>query len=409
MNTLWDWIRGDLSTGGRIWSAIAPAIALVGIVIVGLIAYVIRNARRGSTFHDEEMDHRGLGGLTTARARHFFAWLMRPLWQGLARAHFPPNAITTFSVCLSFAAGVAFAAGRFALGGWLYLAAGGLDFLDGRVARATGRASPAGAALDSVLDRYAEAAVLVGLCWYYRTGWVLFFCLLALTGSLLVPYVRARGEALGVKMGEVGVMQRAERIVALGVTTAISPVLEAILIPLDPHPPHRLAIIGIVVIAITSHGTSLQRLAHLVGALGTKVTKQMRPLSRSVVVSVVATAADMATVWALVTHAKVSPGSATIVGCVVGGVIAFTASRSWAFDATDGVRSRQAARFIFVSGSSALLNAGGVTLVLLLPNIDYRIAWGVTRLVVFLTWNYPLLRDFVFATKERELPATTQA
>lgn len=411
MRTLWDWLRGDLSQGGRIWTAISPAIVLLAILLGGLLAYALRNARRG-TFHDEEMDHRGLGGLTTARARHFFAWLMRPLWQGLARAGIPPNAITTFSVCLSFGAGVAFAAGRFALGGWLYLAAGGLDFLDGRVARATNRASPAGAALDSVLDRYCEASVLIGLAWYYRDGWVLFACLLALTGSLLVSYVRARGESLGVKMGDVGMMQRAERIIALGVTTAISPVLEAVLIPTDPHPPHRLAIVGIVLVALTSHATSLQRLAHLMGELGSKIQRQLRPFSRSVVVSVVATAADMVTVWLLVTHDHVghfSPGLATVAGCVVGGLIAFTAARSWAFDATDGVRSRQATRFLFVSGSSALLNAGGVTLVLLLPGVDYRVAWGVTRLVVFVTWNYPLLRDFVFAPKESEPSVTSRA
>ncbi len=408
MKAIWDWLRGDLSQGGRIWTAIAPAIVLFAILLVGLVAYALRNARSGA-FHDEEMDHRGLGGLTTARARHFFAWLMRPLWQGLARAGIPPNAITTSSVCLSFGAGVAFAAGRFALGGWLYLAAGGLDFLDGRVARATGRASPAGAALDSVLDRYCEAAVLIGLAWYYRDGWVLLACLLALTGSLLVSYVRARGESLGVKMGDVGVMQRAERIIAIGVTGAISPVLEALLIPVDPHPPHRLAIVGIVLVAATSHATSLQRLAHLMAELGSKVNRQLRPFSRSVVVSVVATAADMVTVWSLVTHGHISPGLATVAGCVVGGVIAFTAARSWAFDAADGARGRQATRFLFVSGSSALLNAGGVTLILLLPDADYRIAWGLTRLVVFVTWNYPLLRDFVFAPKERRHPATNGA
>ena len=65
--------------------------------------------------------------------------------------------------------------------------------------------SPSGAALDSILDRYVESALIVGLAWYYRESWVLVACLLALTGSLLVPYVRARGESLGVRHGGRGV------------------------------------------------------------------------------------------------------------------------------------------------------------------------------------------------------------
>ncbi|HEU4538786.1 MAG TPA: GtrA family protein, partial [Polyangiaceae bacterium] len=60
-------------------------------------------------------------------------------------------------------------------------------------------------------------------------------------------------------------------------------------------------------------------------------------------------------------------------------------------------RGREATRFAFVSGSSALLNAGGVAVVLLLPRVDYRVAWAVARGVIFVTWNYPLMRDYVFA------------
>lgn len=65
-----------------------------------------------------------------------------------------------------------------------------------RPQRETGRVTRGGAALDSVLDRYCEAALLVGLAWYYRDSWALFPTLLAFTGPLLVAHVRARGEAL---------------------------------------------------------------------------------------------------------------------------------------------------------------------------------------------------------------------
>lgn len=391
-----DWLNGNLSTVARIWTAAAPALFLIAYAVVGLGAYVVRNRVWGA-FHDEEMDSRGLGGLTTARARHFFAWLMRPLWRGLAAAEVPPNAITTLSLGLAAGAGVALAAGRFALGGWLYVAAGALDFLDGRVARATGRASSGGAALDSVLDRYCESAVLIGLAWYYRQGWVLFACLLALTGSLFVPYVRARGEALGAKLKEVGFMQRPERIVVLGGAVALSPILEAVRAPGEPHPPHWLAIAGLVVIALTSHATALQRLSFLVRWFSDGPPANLKPLPRTLVTSVLATLLDLGVVSFAISALGMSAPSATAVGCAAGGVLAFTLSRAWAFEAESGPRARQAWRFLFVSGSSAALNAGGVAVLLLLPDVDQRLAWAVTRFVVFATWNYPLLRDHVFA------------
>lgn len=397
-----DWLHGNLSTGARIWSAAMPALLLLAYALVGLAVYVVRN-RRAGRFHDEEMDRRGLGGLTTASARHFFAWLMRPFWRALVRAEVPPNAITTLSFGLAVGAGVALAAGRFSLGGWLYLTAGALDFLDGRVARETQRASTSGAALDSVIDRYCESAVLVGLAWYYRDSWVLFATLMALTGSLFVPYVRARGESLGATMSDVGFMQRPERIVVLGLATAFSPILEALLVPADPKPLHRIAVVGIVAVAVTSHTTAIQRLTHLLRSLG-GVAPDLKPLPRSIVVSVVATGVDVGAVWGLV-RLGLPPALATALGCVAGGIVAFTLGRAWAFGSRHGERSRQALRFLFVSGSSAGLNAGGVALLLLLPSVGVAVAWGVTRFVVFATWNYPLLRDYVFAPPSAASPA----
>src|SRR5436189_3971254 len=110
--------------------AIAPVIAFFAAVFVAALVYVLRNRTRAA-FHDEEMDDRGAGGLTTRNLRHFFAWLVRPLWQRLARARFPPDVITKLSVLIAVGAGLAVAGGRFALGGWLFLGAGLLDYLDG--------------------------------------------------------------------------------------------------------------------------------------------------------------------------------------------------------------------------------------------------------------------------------------
>lgn len=251
---------------GDLLSALSPPMIATGVLGVALVVYAARTRRHGH-FKDEEMDDRGLGGLFHRTVRHFFAWLMRPLWRGLVAAGVSPNAITTLALGLSLSAGVAVAFGRFAAGGWLFMVAGALDFLDGRVARAAGRATRSGAVLDSVIDRYSESALLVGLAWYYRGSTALLAALLALTGSLFVPYVRARGEALHVVMKEVGFMQRAERVVLLGSGVALAPVIQALFFPGETPPGYHLAIFVMWVLAVTSHVTALQRLLFLLRLL----------------------------------------------------------------------------------------------------------------------------------------------
>jgi CDP-diacylglycerol--glycerol-3-phosphate 3-phosphatidyltransferase len=89
------------------------------------------------------------------------------------------------------------------------------------VARRLGAATARGAFIDSTLDRFAETAVFVGVAWYLsRSAWLTAAAALALAGSLLVSYTRARGEALGVT-GIGGLTQRAERVVALALATLL--------------------------------------------------------------------------------------------------------------------------------------------------------------------------------------------
>jgi phosphatidylglycerophosphate synthase/putative flippase GtrA len=377
----------------RIIGAAGPVLFLLAYFGLAGVAYHALRLSRGP-FQDEEMLLRTSGGFASRGIKHFFAWTMRPWWTVLARVGFPPNAITSLSFALALAAAVSAAAGRFALGGWLFVMAGALDFIDGRVARSTGRSSASGAALDSVLDRYVESALIAGLCWYYRHGWVLVPCLLALTGSLLVPYVRARGESLGVSLKEVGFMQRPERVLLLGAGTALSPIIEVIFAPDDPHPPHRLAIATLVVLAITSHATALQRLYQLVRALGGARGHGVEQPIRVAAMQVVATVADLAVASSIVYNLHGSPSVATVLGCLVGAVVSFILTRVWAFE-SHGPWLPQVARYVFVSAGTAALNGGGVA-VLALLNAPFLLAWVLTRAIVFATWSYPLQRDFVF-------------
>lgn len=130
-----------------------------------------------------------------------------------------PNMITLAGAGGSAAAAWLIADGRLLAAGAVFLASGALDFVDGAVARATGRATPFGAVLDAVMDRVGEALVLAACVWYFaergetaQAG----FAYAALFGSIAVSYVRARGDAQGVATRE-GLFRRQERVVLLGI------------------------------------------------------------------------------------------------------------------------------------------------------------------------------------------------
>ncbi len=127
-----------------------------------------------------------------------------------------PSAWTLIGLLLSVLAGIAYWSWPPWSGGLLVLASGFLDVVDGAVARFTGKASPAGALLDSGVDRLAEVAIYAGIAAGSRAPFLLV--LLALAFSMMVSYLRARMESLskerprGIELGE-----RAERLLALGV------------------------------------------------------------------------------------------------------------------------------------------------------------------------------------------------
>jgi phosphatidylglycerophosphate synthase/putative flippase GtrA len=399
METLLEVLRGDMSPGLRVWTALAPALLVTAWFLGGLAVWAVRSAVWGVE-RDEETVHRGGSPLVGTYLRHYFFWLTGPLWRAVERSGVPPNAVTTLSVLLGVASGVASAAGRFALAGWLFIFSGVLDTFDGRLARLRQSATPWGAAIDSSLDRWADSAVLAGLAWYYRDTWVLVPVLLSMIGTGVVPYVRARGEGLGVLVKD-GMMQRVERVMYLGAAVALSPVLEAIAFPLERHPMHWLAVVALCALAITSNYTGVVRLLAVVRALKAKAglpPEPVRPLVQRLGLSVAAAAAatgvDFAVALSLV-WAGMGPFMATAAGCLVGGVVNFGLNRMITF------RSRaaplpQAGRYALVSLTSLALNAGGVSVLLSHPDVAYPVAWWLVRAAVFLLWNYPLQADYVF-------------
>ncbi len=251
------------------WVPLVPLLALTGWFLLGFPLFAL-NVKRNGLHRDARIEGRKTGPFLGRFLMYYLLWMIGPIERTLIRFRVSPNALTLSSLCFSAVAGGAVALGHFGFGGWLYLFTGILDIFDGRVARATGLQSDAGAFCDSVADRFAEAFIFGGLAWYYRDTWVLAFVLLGLVGSFMVSYARARGESLNAGGADVGAMQRPERILYLGAGMALAPVLATFDEPGSTHRLHILAVIAIVLVSVTSAATSVRRALSIYRQLRTR-------------------------------------------------------------------------------------------------------------------------------------------
>jgi CDP-diacylglycerol--glycerol-3-phosphate 3-phosphatidyltransferase len=196
-----------------------------------------------------------------------------PVVSGLVAAGVRPNHLTVLGFVFSLFAGLAFALGRFRLAAAITCFSGLCDILDGQLARRTGGETRFGAFFDSVLDRLAEASLLTGIAWFYlfnlvdmamnpqrvlanlQNGlepvtWavIALLAVLALTGSFMVSYTRARAEGLGLEC-RVGWFERPERMVLLIVMgfAGLGPVIPA----------------GLLILVAFTFTTAFQRMAHV--------------------------------------------------------------------------------------------------------------------------------------------------
>jgi CDP-diacylglycerol--glycerol-3-phosphate 3-phosphatidyltransferase len=148
--------------------------------------------------------------------------IIGPLTESLARRRIDPNLLTTIGFLVTLSSAFAFHQHHVRTAGLLILLGGFFDILDGRVARLTEQGSRFGAFYDSTLDRISEVAVFLGILSLYNdyrlelgdVG-MIYLIMLAMAGSLMISYTRARAESLGIDC-RVGLMPRAERVVLIG-------------------------------------------------------------------------------------------------------------------------------------------------------------------------------------------------
>ncbi len=176
----------------------------------------------------------------------------------LARTPVTPSTITWFGFLLAVGAAVLVAMEYLVAAGFVVLIAGFFDILDGALARRTNQITRFGAILDSTLDRLSEAVLLLGILWLFLlTGkqpvlftfltreWSVLLVFIALLGSLLVSYIRARTETMGLEC-QVGLFTRGERVVVLVLGLWLNQL-----------------IIALAIIAVFSFITVIQRLLYV--------------------------------------------------------------------------------------------------------------------------------------------------
>lgn len=152
--------------------------------------------------------------------KKFVPWL-ETLAKPFARSGLSPNQLTVVGFLIGVLAAVLFGLGESRWAGLAILICGFFDVIDGTVARLSGRVTRFGGFLDSVLDRLSDSVILIGIMFgglggaFGRPSW--FWPALALVGSLMVSYTRARAEASGTGRLAVGIAERAERLIILAI------------------------------------------------------------------------------------------------------------------------------------------------------------------------------------------------
>jgi len=240
---------------------IAILIAAVAALVLSMIVFRFTPGGRGT----EDTTGRGGSFFLGYWVRNWFYWFSRPMVRVSVAAGLSPFFFNAIALFFGLASLVFYAYGRLPAAGWMILLSGFADIMDGEVARGRGLANPAGAFIDSTLDRFSEFAAFIGLAVFFESSWADLSVIVALGGSLLVSYTRARGESLGV-LCKGGTMQRAERILLLGIGSIVDPALSG---ALGKETGFVIAVI-VAVIALGTVGTAVYRTAWISRKLQTK-------------------------------------------------------------------------------------------------------------------------------------------
>lgn len=246
-----------------VWISLGPIVVINAILSSSLIYFLL--TRKGRPI-PQEVQSRYNSRFLSGALKHWWYWNNEPIAKFFVRLRMTPNVLTMIGFVVSGIAAFFFTKGLFGYAGWLMLFGGTFDLFDGQVARITGKVSKSGAFFDSVMDRFSEGVVFLGLAFYYHDSWILGFLIAGLVGSMLVSYTRARGEAVGVDCRK-GSMQRPERIVYLGCASIFQPMASYFVRSTWPESPAFLVIAAILLIGVMTNFTAVYRMIFVMNAL----------------------------------------------------------------------------------------------------------------------------------------------
>lgn len=252
-----------LQTIDPLWLSLAPLIAFNILIGSTIIFFKLTYKHR---VQEDGVDLKEHSVLLSRFWKEWCYWVIRPITRLAVKHKISPNAFTFTGFLLAALAGYFFYKGMIGLAGWTMIFGAICDMFDGRVARLSGMSSASGAFFDSVMDRFSEGVIFFGLAGFYHDSWLLFVVLCGLVGSLMVSYVKARGEGVGVDC-KGGIMQRPERIVYLSVSSILSPVLAALVAPLVALPFDFLTIAALILIAVMTNSTAIYRMFYIIRKL----------------------------------------------------------------------------------------------------------------------------------------------
>jgi CDP-diacylglycerol---glycerol-3-phosphate 3-phosphatidyltransferase len=187
---------------------------------------------------------------------------MKPVGGFIGRSGVTPNQVTILGVGVQGVVSYLIVIDRLVAAGFVLIAAALLDTVDGAIAKARGLVTKFGAFLDSTLDRLSDALVFLPIAWLYLADptperadqqWVAALALVTLVLSILVSYAKARAEGLGFDCN-VGLIERAERLIIMIVALVFNALLPA----------------ALVVLALASLVTLVQRIAHVYKQAGAR-------------------------------------------------------------------------------------------------------------------------------------------
>jgi len=198
--------------------------------------------------------------------KEWWLLLVRPMENYLVEHKYHPNVLTITTLIVSIICGYFFHLGWIFLAGVLILAGSTFDIFDGRVARAQGLNSPHGAFFDSCLDRFSEAFIYIGLLSYFRDTYFIYIIFLILSTTAMVSYTRARAGALNIDCA-VGIMQRTERVVYLGVFSIFNYFGNLLTVYFGFDGKDYLLKISLILLLVFSAYTAIQRMSHVLEKL----------------------------------------------------------------------------------------------------------------------------------------------